>query len=102
MTKDEIDDIFAALTIKRSLTGNRPFPWQRELYKLFARGELPRRYDIPTGIGKTSVIADWLIALADYRDTMPGICRQPPNRCRPKGPVEVESLETSPRYSPLG
>lgn len=47
------------------LTGERPFPWQTSLYELLARGEVPRTCDIPTGLGKTSVIALWLLALID-------------------------------------
>lgn len=45
------------------LTGERPFPWQRALYERLAHGEIPRTCDIPTGLGKTSVIALWLLAL---------------------------------------
>jgi CRISPR-associated endonuclease/helicase Cas3 len=47
-----------------ALTGNRPFPWQRELYRLFVAGTLPPSCDLPTGLGKTSIIPIWLIALA--------------------------------------
>jgi CRISPR-associated endonuclease/helicase Cas3 len=49
------------------LTGNPPFPWQRALYKRFVAGEFPKACDLPTGLGKTSVIALWLLALADNR-----------------------------------
>lgn len=45
------------------LTGNPPFPWQRALFEDFVRGDF-RDCDIPTGLGKTSVIAIWLLALA--------------------------------------
>ncbi|HXK61540.1 MAG TPA: type I-U CRISPR-associated helicase/endonuclease Cas3, partial [Acidobacteriota bacterium] len=48
------------------LTGHYPFPWQERLYHdWFARGAVPRSCDLPTGLGKTSVIAVWLIALAN-------------------------------------
>ncbi len=47
----------------KALTGNDPFHWQKELYARFLRGEIPDVCDIPTGLGKTSVIAIWLIAL---------------------------------------
>lgn len=47
----------------RALTDNEPFPWQRALYDRFVAGDFPRACDIPTGLGKTSVIAIWLLAL---------------------------------------
>jgi CRISPR-associated endonuclease/helicase Cas3 len=46
------------------LTGNPPFPWQRGLYERFVAGDFPKACDLPTGLGKTSVIALWLLALA--------------------------------------
>ena len=46
-----------------SLTGHRPFPWQEKLYARLLLGELPRQCDVPTGLGKTSVIAVWIAAL---------------------------------------
>ena len=46
------------------LTGNTPFPWQRALYERFVMSDFPRVCDLPTGLGKTSVIALWLLALA--------------------------------------
>jgi CRISPR-associated endonuclease/helicase Cas3 len=46
------------------LTGNRPFPWQRALYERFIASDFPKACDLPTGLGKTSVIALWLLALA--------------------------------------
>ncbi|MGE0447289.1 MAG: type I-U CRISPR-associated helicase/endonuclease Cas3, partial [Vicinamibacterales bacterium] len=51
------DDDFALLT------GNAPFPWQRTLYERFVVGDVPTSCDLPTGLGKTSVIALWLLAL---------------------------------------
>ena len=49
----------------RSLTGNSPFPWQRRLYEKWVLGNFPQSCDLPTGSGKTSVVALWLIALAE-------------------------------------
>lgn len=49
------------------LTGNKPFPWQRALYEQFISGRadnIPAICDLPTGVGKTSVIAVWLLARA--------------------------------------
>jgi hypothetical protein len=50
-----------------SLTGNAPFPWQEKLYNRFVENppeSIPSSCDIPTGLGKTNVIAVWLLALA--------------------------------------
>jgi CRISPR-associated endonuclease/helicase Cas3 len=60
---------FAALF--EALTGNRPFPWQSALYDRFTAGMFPTSASIPTGLGKTSVVAVWLIALAKYPAIMP-------------------------------
>lgn len=49
----------------RLLTGNRPFPWQAELYRRFEADRLPAVCHLPTGLGKTNVIAVWLIALVN-------------------------------------
>lgn len=49
----------------KALTGNEPFHWQRKLYERLLHGELPDVCDIPTGLGKTSIIAIWLMALAE-------------------------------------
>jgi len=54
-------DQFSA--IFQALTGNDPFPWQEKLFSRLVAGELPRHCDVPTGLGKTSVIAVWLAAL---------------------------------------
>ncbi len=45
------------------LTGHHPFDWQEKLFHKFCNGEFPEACDIPTGLGKTNVIAIWLIAL---------------------------------------
>jgi CRISPR-associated endonuclease/helicase Cas3 len=44
--------------------GESPFPWQLELVTHFLRGQLDRAraLDIPTGLGKTAVMAAWLVA----------------------------------------
>src|SRR5262245_41124299 len=48
----------------RQLTGNVPFDWQERLFQKFLNGDFPDACDIPTGLGKTSVMTVWLIALA--------------------------------------
>jgi CRISPR-associated endonuclease/helicase Cas3 len=53
------------------LTGHPPFPWQRALYEKFIADDIPQSCNLPTGLGKTSVIAVWLIALANHPDKMP-------------------------------
>src|SRR5262249_8699528 len=65
MTPIDFDAAFLAIT------GNPPFPWQRSLYDLFAGGELPHSCNLPTGLGKTSVIPIWLIALAGHGRKVP-------------------------------
>ena len=47
----------------KALTGNSPFCWQRRLfYEHFAKGHVPAALDIPTGLGKTSVMILWYMA----------------------------------------
>jgi CRISPR-associated endonuclease/helicase Cas3 len=41
-----------------------PFPWQTTLLDDFRSGKLCDAVDIPTGLGKTSVMAIWLVARA--------------------------------------
>ncbi|GHV22621.1 type I-U CRISPR-associated helicase/endonuclease Cas3 [Planctomycetales bacterium] len=52
-------------------TGNAPFPWQTALYDKFVKGDFPDAADLPTGLGKTSVVALWLIALANNPAALP-------------------------------
>lgn len=66
MNQFEFEQAFQALTF------NQPFPWLRKLYEdWFAKGKFPSSCNIPTGLGKTSVVAVWLIALANHPDMMP-------------------------------
>jgi CRISPR-associated endonuclease/helicase Cas3 len=58
-SRADFDAAFAALT------GHSPLGWQRRLYEEhFVPARLPGALDIPTGLGKTSVIVIWLLALA--------------------------------------
>jgi CRISPR-associated endonuclease/helicase Cas3 len=43
--------------------------WQRRLFDRFVSNALPDTCDIPTGLGKTSVIVVWLLALAEQSRT---------------------------------
>lgn len=45
-------------------SGRPPLKWQARLYECFVRGNVPGACRLPTGLGKTSVIPIWLIALA--------------------------------------
>lgn len=46
------------------LDGESPFPWQDQLLGRFKQGHVERALDIPTGLGKTAVMAVWLLARA--------------------------------------
>lgn len=46
------------------LTKYKPFPWQKALYDRFMNNDIPPTCNLPTGLGKTNVIAIWLIAYA--------------------------------------
>ncbi|HTU23319.1 MAG TPA: type I-U CRISPR-associated helicase/endonuclease Cas3 [Gemmataceae bacterium] len=69
MAQIDFDAAFSALT------GNPPFPWQRELYKQFMSSDpaqnIPAACSIPTGLGKTRVIVIWVIALANGGSFVP-------------------------------
>ncbi len=41
-----------------------PFPWQVALLERFSSAAIPAALDIPTGLGKTAVMAIWLVARA--------------------------------------
>ena len=48
----------------KELTGSSPFPWQEALFADFIKGKIPESANLPTGLGKTSIVAIWLCALA--------------------------------------
>jgi hypothetical protein len=64
------------------LTGNPPFPWQQALYELFIVGRFPESCDLPTGLGKTSVIPIWMIALAEAAGNIKGVIVRRPKPVR--------------------
>lgn len=47
----------------QALTGFNPMAWQTRLYKRMLANNIPEILSLPTGLGKTSVIPIWLIAL---------------------------------------
>ncbi|MEX2172204.1 MAG: type I-U CRISPR-associated helicase/endonuclease Cas3 [Pirellulales bacterium] len=60
-------------TIFEALTGYPSFLWQQRLFDEFAKGQdhFPSVIDLPTGLGKTMVMAIWLIARAKHPDMIP-------------------------------
>ena len=54
-------------TAFNALTDYTPLPWQERLFGKMVWGKIPRACDLPTGLGKTSVIAIWLIALCQQQ-----------------------------------
>ncbi len=50
----------------KQITGNKPFPWQHSLYNDFLEKRFPTPGNIPTGLGKTSIMVIWLLALAHH------------------------------------
>lgn len=46
-----------------ALIGYKPLRWQQRLFDRLVDGSIPTSVDLPTGLGKTSVIPIWLIAL---------------------------------------
>jgi CRISPR-associated endonuclease/helicase Cas3 len=65
----ETPELFA--TAFQKLTGKPPFPWQAALYQRLIGNDIPKACNLPTGLGKTSVIAIWLIALARHPERIP-------------------------------
>lgn len=54
---------FAAAFEER--TGNPPLPWQARLFQRLMTGNLPDALDLPTGLGKTSVMVLWALAVGE-------------------------------------
>jgi CRISPR-associated endonuclease/helicase Cas3 len=52
-----------------ALTGHPPFPWQRKLFERFIAADWPSAVSLPTGTGKTSIMAIWLLGLAKMAET---------------------------------
>jgi CRISPR-associated endonuclease/helicase Cas3 len=68
VTQNEFKNAF------QELTGNPPFPWQQALFEQFISerdDNIPPSCNLPTGLGKTSVIAIWLLAWIHDPSRMP-------------------------------
>jgi len=64
----ETDSMAYFASAFKTLTGHEPMPWQTRLFCAhFLSGNLPSAVSIPTGLGKTAVMAIWLVALAWQR-----------------------------------
>jgi CRISPR-associated endonuclease/helicase Cas3 len=57
------------------ITGHQPMCWQSRLFGEFCEGRIPAALDLPTGLGKTSVMAIWLIARA-FAESQAGLPRR--------------------------
>src|SRR5437762_480444 len=63
--KGENDPMIDFKICFEALTGYPPFHWQEKLFTRMRDGYIPRECDVPTGLGKTSVITIWLLALGE-------------------------------------
>ena len=59
-----LSKLFESLTTEDG-EGYPPFRWQKRLLKRLIHEDIPQVVDVPTGLGKTSVMALWLIAVAE-------------------------------------
>ncbi len=50
--------------LRTVLGGREPYRWQRRLFEMFLDGAVPEALDVPTGLGKTTVMGLWLAARA--------------------------------------
>jgi CRISPR-associated endonuclease/helicase Cas3 len=67
-----VDELSQFRVAFKALTDSRPFPWQEDLYTTWlSQGRFPSTCNLPTGLGKTSVVAIWLIALANHPEKLP-------------------------------
>ena len=64
MTDGHLNACFEKLTSENG-EGHALFRWQMRLLHRLIHSDLPRVVDVPTGLGKTSVMALWLIALSE-------------------------------------
>lgn len=64
-SEDQFRSDFRKLTSSDSTNGHDPLLWQVRLFDLFRANNVPKLCDLPTGMGKTSVIHIWLLALRE-------------------------------------
>lgn len=50
-----------------TITGHAPYPWQQRMFDMIVKGNIPDTMVIPTGLGKTSIMHIWLLALKHTR-----------------------------------
>ena len=62
---DRLAAVFTDLTAEEDGRRHAPFRWQQRLLQRLLDADSPHAVDVPTGLGKTSVMALWLIALAE-------------------------------------
>jgi len=60
---ETFDDLFLRLT------DHAPFPWQQALFAEFVQKQFRQICDVPTGLGKTSIITIWFLALLHHART---------------------------------
>ena len=61
MLREEMDDFRLSFS---KLTGTgQPYRWQEDLFREFLAGRYPDNVCVPTGLGKTSLMHVWLLAL---------------------------------------
>ena len=65
MEEARLNAMFECLTAEEGRPPYAPFRWQMRLLRRFVDADLPAAVDVPTGLGKTSVMALWLIALGE-------------------------------------
>jgi CRISPR-associated endonuclease/helicase Cas3 len=68
-SEDQFRADFRKLTSSDSTSGYDPLLWQVRLFELFRANNVPKICDLPTGMGKTSVIHIWLLALREQITT---------------------------------
>jgi CRISPR-associated endonuclease/helicase Cas3 len=61
--EDHFSSAFRTLTGDGGKDGFEPLRWQRRLFDRFCSNDIPRVCDLPTGMGKTSVIHIWILGL---------------------------------------
>ena len=49
----------------KNISGFHPFRWQSRLFEQLLTNDIPTALDLPTGLGKTSVMTVWLLAQAN-------------------------------------